>query len=253
MTLIITQISKHGIIHASDSNLSDANGKTVGTGQKCFSIPHLNAGLTLAGSFDVGTQRMDKWMNDFIKNTKSTTLESFAEELRSTLQSSMTKEQKSGGSLIHIAGYEKNGGKSHPEFWFVRNVFNMDSQTGEYSDFRDEFIKSEDFWGRDNLTGNWFYQFQFYNDLYQLYINGFTPGRIGYNIVQNQLANFYRSLWSNKSWKFRPPNNIDEAKLLVENYFRLIKTVFLISDYPGQLIGGNIQIEMNKQPDSIEI
>ena len=106
MTLIVTQISKHGIIHTSDSNLSDQYSKTVGTGKKCFTIPKLNAGLTIAGSFEVGTLRMDKWMENFISKSTSNKLEDFAEELRSSLEKGMTEAQKSG-SLIHIAGYEK--------------------------------------------------------------------------------------------------------------------------------------------------
>jgi len=254
MTLIITQISKHGIIHATDSNLSDQNGKTVGTGKKCFAIPKLNAGLTVAGSFGVGTVRMDKWMDDFITKSSSNSLENFAEELRSSLEKEMTTEQKSG-SLIHIAGYVKNGEKYHPEFWFVRNIYNMDTKTGEYSDVRNEFSKTEDFWKRDNLKteDTLFKKFQSNDGMYQLYINGFTPGRIGYNIVQSQLTHFFSSLWSNKDWKFRAPKNIDEAKLLVNNYMSLINTIFILSDYPGQMIGGDIQIEIIKQPDSIEI
>ena len=253
MTLIITQISKHGTIHASDSNLSDQQGKTIGTGKKCFVVPKLNAGLTIAGSFNVGKLKMDDWMQNFIFKSTSIDLEDFAEELRSSLETKMTTEQKASGSLIHIAGYKKNGERYHPEFWFVRNIYHMDLNSGEYYDIRNEFIKTEDFWTRDNLKGNIFNEFQTNNTLYQLYINGFSPGRINYNIIQNYLIKFFSSLWSNKKWEFRAPKNIDEAKLLIDNYMKLINTIFVLSDYPGQLIGGNIQIEIIKQPDNIEI
>lgn len=254
MTLIVTQISKHGIIHASDSNLSKESGMTVGTGKKCFAIPKLNAGLTVAGSFGVGSRRMDNWMDDFILKSTSLNLENFAEELRSSLEKEMTDVQKSG-SLIHIAGYVKNGEKYHPEFWFVRNIYKLDNKTGEYSDVRKEFIKSEDFWTRDNVIANenLFNKFQSDDSMYQLYINGFSPGRIGYFIVQNYLTQFFSNLWSNKEWKFRAPKNIDEAKLLVENYMTIINTNFILSDYPGQIIGGGIQTEILKQPNNIEI
>jgi len=251
MTLIITQISKYGIIHASDSNLSDINGRTIGTGKKCFAIPNLNAGLTVAGSFNVGTLPMDSWMNNFISASISNDLENFAEELRSSLEREMTAAQKISGSLIHIAGYKKDGEKYHPEFWFVRNIYHLDLNTGKYSDLRQEFTKSEDFWTRDNLRGNLFNEFQLNDGMYQLYINGFSPGRIGYNIVQSYLMQYFSSLWSNKNWKFRAPKNIDEAKLLIENYMRLINATFILSDYPGQLIGGDIQTEIIKQPEDI--
>lgn len=254
MTLIITQISKHGIIHASDSHLSDQEGKTVGTGRKCFKITKLNGGVTVAGSFNVGTNRLDTWMENFINKTSSQSLESFAEELRSSLEKEMTPEQKSG-SLLHIAGYEKRDDKYHPEFWFVRNIYKMEPNTGEYSDIRNEFIKTEDFWGRDNLkvVGTLFKVFQSNDQIFQLYINGFTPGRIGYNIIQHELPQFFNRLWANKEWKFRAPKNIDEAKLLVNNYMSLINTIFILSDYPGQIIGGDVQMEIIKQPDKIEI
>jgi hypothetical protein len=149
----------------------------------------------------------------------------------------------------------KKGEKYHPEFWFVRNIYKLDLSSGEYSDIRLEFIKSEDFWTRDNIKDkdNLFLKFQSSDGMYQLYINGFSPGRIGYNIVQQHLIHFFSTLWTNKNWKFRAPKNIDEAKLLVENYLGLINTIFLLSDYPGQLIGGGIQTEVIKQPDNIEL
>jgi len=51
MTLILTQLSKYGIIHASDSNISNERGELLGEGRKVFEIPHLNAGLSVAGSY----------------------------------------------------------------------------------------------------------------------------------------------------------------------------------------------------------
>ena len=77
MTLILTQISKFGIIHASDTNVTfsnfDPKTKTykfakVEELQKLFQIPYLNAALTVAGSYSVGNNRMQEWMNAFIQN-----------------------------------------------------------------------------------------------------------------------------------------------------------------------------------------
>ena len=253
MTLIITQISKHGIIHASDSNLSDNEGNTVGKGKKCFIISKLKAGLTVAGAFNVGELKMDDWMKEFISKSDSTDLESFSEELRIALEDKMSEEQKASGSLIHIAGYVGKNGKYHPEFWFVRNIYHLDHNTGVYSDIRNEFIKSEDFWARDNLKSDLFSKFQSNDSMYQLYINGFSPGRIGYNIVQSYLIKFFSDIWSNSDWKFRPPKNIDEAALLVVDYMRIINTIFKISDYPGKVIGGDINFYKIPQPSKIEI
>ena len=163
------------------------------------------------------------------------------------------KDQKESGSLIHIAGYAVKNEKYHPEFWFVRNVFNLDLTTGEYSDFRKEFIKSEDFWTRDNLTDDLFKKCQSNDSMYQLYINGFSAGRIGYNILQSQLNKFLSGIWSNPTWKFRPPKSIDEAAELIVDYMRIINTIFKLSDYSGQVVGGKIRYYKIPQPSAIEV
>ena len=66
MTLIVTHIDKLGIIHASDSNLTSSDDKLAGEGKKVFSIPKLNAGISIAGSYGVGNETMDIWLPKFI-------------------------------------------------------------------------------------------------------------------------------------------------------------------------------------------
>ena len=54
MSLILTQLSRFGIIHASDSQLTESIGnvdKDGGLVKKVFEIPYLQAGLSIAGSF----------------------------------------------------------------------------------------------------------------------------------------------------------------------------------------------------------
>jgi len=107
MTLILTHLSLHGIIHASDSNLTSSGDVAAGQSQKTFPIPHLQAGLTVAGSYSVGGKEMRSWMTDFIQKQATNptgTLASFAETLRTALEAEMTSGEKRGGSLIHIAG-----------------------------------------------------------------------------------------------------------------------------------------------------
>jgi 20S proteasome alpha/beta subunit len=62
MSLIFTHISRHGIVHASDSNLSYSNDQSAGEAKKIFEINYLNAGLTVAGSYEVDNECMDVWM-----------------------------------------------------------------------------------------------------------------------------------------------------------------------------------------------
>lgn len=245
MTLIITHIDKFGIIHASDSNLTGANDTSAGEGKKVFSIPKLNAGLALAGSYGVGNESMSSWMPKFIEEQckiPDITLSVFSSNLKNTLQTSMTSAQKKGGSIIHIAGYVEDNGFMHPEFWFVRNVHGIDQTTGGYKDVDENFEITEDFWTRDLLEED--FKNAWANptvNAIRTYFNGFSPGRIGYSAVSSELGKFFKHMWSNKSWKFRPPQTIEENELLIKNYMQIIDTLFLLSEYKAKYIGGSTQ------------
>ncbi len=255
MTLIITHINRHGIVHASDSNLTSSANKNAGQAQKTFDIPYLTAGLTVAGSYGVGAKKMNDWMNDFIQRQEKTsgiTLETFSHNLKNELESQMTPEQKKKGSITHIAGYVEKDGLYHPELWFVRNVHGMNPVTGEYEDIKQEFAITEDFWNRDYPYHNLKETFQ--NPIYysrQIYVNGFTPGRIGFNVLQKELESFFMSIWRVRDWKFRSPKDIDETELLVKSYMDFIDLLFQMSDYPAKYIGGQTQTLKIKQPDNI--
>jgi len=242
MTLIVTHISKLGIIHATDGNLTASNGSAAGQAPKVFPIPFLYAGLTVAGSYGVGGQSMDPWMRNFIQaqqRDNCDSLEAFAAALAGALQGEMTQKEKNDGSMVHLAGYVQDKGRSHPEFWFVRNVYGMDTSTGEYSDFRDTFQISEDFWKRDWCKNNLDQLFQ--EDGYQIYINGFTSGRVSYIILQAVMNQFFQSVWSNPAWKFRPPKSLEENVVIVELYIQMIGVLFRTSDYSAPFIGGTPQ------------
>lgn len=256
MTLIITHISRHGIVHASDSNLTNGNGENVREGKKTFKIPYLKAGLTVAGNYGVGGKYMDEWMNDFInsqKHLENISIELFSRNLKDRIEKEMKPEQKKNGCLIHIAGYAKENGLYHPEFWFIRNIHSMNPKTGEYEDYRDYFAISEDFWTRDYRNNNIFKIGFRDTSLYagQIYVNGYTLGRIGFNIVRKKLDSFFYEMWEEKDWKFRAPKNIEETELLVKNYMQIINTLFLLSDYPGQCIGGETNTIIIEQPENI--
>jgi hypothetical protein len=255
MTLIITNISRYGIVHASDSNLTGGNEKNAGTGQKTFPIEYLSAGLTLAGSYSVGGTRMDKWMNEYISRQKAhgdKSLKNFCLTLKDALQKEMTKAEKDGGSLIHIAGYVEEDKMTHPEFWFIRNVHGMDSKTGEYKDIDDAFEISEDFWARDCPKRNLMRAFQD-DSVYarQIYVNGFTAGRVGFNAVSHKLDEFFLGVWSNRNWKFRHPKSLEDTERLVKLYMQSITDLFILSDYNAQYIGGGVQTHLIKQPPNV--
>jgi len=251
VTLILTQISKYGIVHASDSNLTVGNSISAGESQKTFVIAHLNAGLTVAGSYTVGGVRMNHWMDNFVLEQAGggiSSLSDFAHNLGNELEARMSPEEKANGSMVHIAGYVGQEGGSHPEFWFVRNVTGIDPYTGEYTGTSPNFQVTEDFWTRDCPKNKLMEAFQ--TEGHQIYINGFASGRIGFVVLQRMMNHFFYGIWNNPTWAFRPPRSIEETQELVKLNVQIIGTLFKLSDYPAPFIGGDIQTYAIPQPSN---
>ena len=116
MSLILTTISRRGIVHASDSNLSSATGP-AGTGQKVFEVPALCAALSVAGAYSVSNVSMAAWfpatINQFMSQSDPR-LGAFgripAQESRATDDSS----REGRGSLMHLCGYVPSAGRHCP-------------------------------------------------------------------------------------------------------------------------------------------
>jgi len=249
MTLILTYISSLGIIHASDGNLTAADGSCAGEAAKVFPIRFLKAGLTIAGSYGVGGHSMGQWIDSFVRGQEQAgcrSLNAFSSALAGTLETQMTQPQKAEGSMVQVAGYVQDSVGWHPEFWFIRNVYRMDPKTGEYSDIRDTFQISEDFWARDWTQKNLAPFFQ--QGGHQVYINGFTSGRISYIILESDMASFFEHVWSNRAWKFRRPASLQEIALIVDLYIRTIGVLFSMSDYSAPFIGGTPQVYAIPRP-----
>jgi hypothetical protein len=244
MSLILTHLNRFGIIHASDSNLTSGGTAPAGQAKKTFPVTYLNAGLTVAGAYTVGEKKMDEWMQDFIATQRVSGIKSlkvFASLLGAALEDEMHPDEKKCGSMVHIAGYVKESGRVHPEFYFVRNIHQMDPITGGYLDCRDQFLVSEDFWTRDCPKGNLISAFHS-SGVAQIYINGYPPGRVAYLGVMQQLTIVFSQIWSKPEWQFRPPRSLAEMASFVRIYMSTIGTLFEVSDYPAPYIGGKIQI-----------
>jgi hypothetical protein len=249
MTLILTHLSKFGVMHASDSNLTSSANRSAVQGQKTFKVDYLRAGLTVAGAYSVAGKPMDVWMKGFIRTQASSgakTLSEFAEALRARLETEMRPEEKRDGSMVHVVCYVESGGFQHPEFYYVRNVYGIDPGTGEYFDVRDQFVFSEDFWTRDCPRSNLMAAFQ--SGRYLIYVNGFASGRIGYVALQDRLISFFSEVWAQPNWKFRPPRSLAETVLFVKLYMNIIDTLFQVVDYAAPFIGGGCQIHEIPQP-----
>jgi hypothetical protein len=55
-------------------------------------------------------------------------------------------------------------------------------------------------------------------------------------------------VWNQPTWKFRPPESLDELATVVDLQIRTIGTLFGMSNYPAPLVGGEPQIEKISPP-----
>ncbi|HLG15164.1 MAG TPA: hypothetical protein VJH03_11765 [Blastocatellia bacterium] len=155
MTLLLTEIwvgtDMHDvtIIFAADRRISYEK-KFHALCKKIFRVPYLNAGIGFFGLAEVGQQPnatpMSDWLTSFItKNHDARTLSDFAHRLRDDLNRAVPRTSKiSNPSGFHIAGFNQDG---LPEFWYVRNIQNMDQH--RYIGYLDRYRVTEDFLRRD--------------------------------------------------------------------------------------------------------
>jgi hypothetical protein len=153
VTIINSIISDHGLIQASDSNLTQPGSSQATPGQKVFHLGFSDGALALAGNYSVGIQLMDTWMPSCISayaSTPSPTQEGFANYLIGRLDTDLTSSQKTYPTMFQIVGYVSDGGGVHPALHFVRNS-SINRSTGAY-EMLPTFKVTEDFWTRDYLN-----------------------------------------------------------------------------------------------------
>ncbi|MEK7447857.1 MAG: hypothetical protein AAB019_00060 [Planctomycetota bacterium] len=244
MTIIVTQINKFGIVLGSDSNIS--NDRTViKEDKKIFEIRKLKSALCTAGSYSVNGTILSEWLLNFISGNESkySTLKEFTELLSKTLEDEMNPEEKKALSITHIAGYQGN----HPEMWCISNTRLQDN--GQYGEGENNFHYSEDLWNNAREKNKLETGFNISNGLnYQLYINGFISGRVAFHVARKFIDNYFSLMWQASDYKFRPPQNIEEHKIIVELYIDLIDRIFQLSNYEPKIIGGKTQTFVINNP-----
>jgi len=151
MTLIITELSKFGIVMVADSAVTFTETLPDGSqfphvlngAQKLQAIPYLGAGISVWGLGNMPTQNgnlsTDVWINDFIaRHSQVATLSEFADCLTQELQESLGENEISVG--FHLAGFVEMENQKLPTFYHVRNV----DGTFAHYEFH-EFIVGQDF------------------------------------------------------------------------------------------------------------
>lgn len=133
MTLILTEVSRHGVAMAADSALTFSSGRSFYGAQKLLPIPQLNAGISIWGNYTIANKYADIWTQDFIANTVNSnatlwdTANLLAEKLNSAFGAVI--QERMG---FHIAGFDTKSGIRGPAFYHVHNGhYKIDLQFGQ--------------------------------------------------------------------------------------------------------------------------
>jgi hypothetical protein len=249
VTIITSIISNHGLIQASDSHVTRAGSSTATSDPKVFNLGFTQAALALAGTYRVGSERMDTWIPRCIEAYASEdgpSLEGFAHHLKTRLDQELTSGQRSTPTLIHIVGYVTDDAGTHPAFYFVRNAGSINGRTGAYEQIATTFTVSEDFWTRDYRES----QEQGIVDpgCYRNYFNGTPDGRVAFFYFGQLFNAFLHAVWNQPTWKFRPPESLDELATVVDLQIRTVGALFGMSNYAAPFVGGQPQIEKIPPP-----
>jgi len=154
MTLLLTDVTKFGIVFAADRQLVGHRQRTE-KAQKVFPLERLNAAIAYFGQAYVGSKRMDRWLDRFIdEHCEIYSLEQLAHVLGTALEKGLVGKQRSQFLGFHLAGYVKQDGLTCPTFWFVRNFEHLDTTTFKYHGILAHFRVSEEILGHhlEDLT-----------------------------------------------------------------------------------------------------
>ena len=116
MTLVVSDISKYGVVMVGDSALTriQNNVKTYSGGCKKIHFSNkARIGFAIWGRANVGTQRIDRWINEFIKNNinEGDTVVAVGNALAERLNAELVLSNEPWNQLvrgIHIAGFNGN-------------------------------------------------------------------------------------------------------------------------------------------------
>lgn len=147
MTLILTEVSKHGVVMAADSALTRVDGRSFYGAQKLLPIPQVNAGISIWGNYNIAGTCADVWTQNFITNDVNSSA-----NLWDTANLLADKLNNAFGNVIqermgfHLAGFDTKNGICGPAFYHVHNGhYHWELKYGEIIEVPDEYPKTREF------------------------------------------------------------------------------------------------------------
>jgi hypothetical protein len=124
MSLIITEVSRHGVVMLADTALTVKHGPTIRISlgvKKLQQLPGLSAGISMWGQGTIGSQRVDEWIRDFVAAKRPlSSIDHLSNELWEELKIACGDTSDLIG--FHIAGFERTGDKLKPVCHLVTNA-----------------------------------------------------------------------------------------------------------------------------------
>lgn len=129
MTLILTELSSHGIAMAADSAVTFTHPQTglsyarPNKAQKLHVIPYLRAGIACWGLGTIDELPTDHWVSGFIaSHTALTTLSEFGGALAAKLNVKIPPNTSGESRLgFHLAAFESYEGEPTPSFYHIHD------------------------------------------------------------------------------------------------------------------------------------
>jgi len=242
MTLIITEVSRYGIVMVADSAITsittkngnihsiniEENGAT-----KLSKIDYLNAGISWWGLATISEKGTEEWINEFIEKNKNDckSVSEFAKKLEKELRNVLGKIDTELG--FHLAGYEASSRGNLPSFYHITNSAKndcFDHSTKEFEaqpDYTPEKYDPTIF----KITRN---------GAYFIYAN-----------ISNMLQQFFNQIAATQGIMIPGEQSLDGREEYLRFYMEMIKKIFTISNLE-QTIGGKVaslKIDSNRMYD----
>jgi len=245
MTLIRSMLTPFGIVMGADSTLTVEypfpNGEKIGrhytNAKKLQKIPQLHAGISWWGKGIIDGMNADTWLENYIKNDRSTTLANFAESLRDKLRElgfrvTDNRHLRYGTIGFHLAGFTEYNGKNVPILYHIHN-----GESEVYKDIDPHLVNANLDWTPQKVLE------EFGKGHFGGLRNGdFIPYAIVSGYLYQAFVKLNNVIFEGQTAPFLipyPRDNLDKWTEFVRFEIKMVSEIYALSNYP-KIIGGQI-------------